>query len=244
MGIAVCDNPAWSIERDPPMTSRLYFVTEGDSYIETKDKTYRLESGKCYLIPTGCSFKTGLATHMKMIYFYFLLADKNGIDVLKKCGGVLEYTPDPKTVQTITSAITSDFLSSGLRVKCEVLDTLLLLLKHNGIELEDTEYSPEVLKAIDFINSSLSVQLDVDEVAARAHVSVSTLTKKFKAEVGKTVSAYIDDAIMKEAASLLRFTDMSVQEISTRFDFCYQSYFSKRFKDHYCITPQQYRNGI
>ena len=241
MGIAVCDNPTWSIERDSPQVSRLYFPLEGDTYVMTKDKTLSLEPGKCYLIPTGCSFKTGLTTHMKLMYFYFTISDNNRIDVLKKCEGVLEYTADPDTVQTLVSAIMSELLSSGLRVKCEILDTLLLLLKHNGVELEFTKYSPEVLTAIEYINSSLSVQLDVDEIAAKAHVSVSTLTKKFKNEIGMTVSVYIDRAIMKEAAFLLRYTDMTIQEISERFEFCYQSYFSKRFKDFHCITPQLYR---
>ncbi len=242
MGIAVCDDPEWSIERDPPMPSRLYYVLEGDTYVITREKKYLLETGKCYLIPTGCSFKTGLTSHMKLIYFYLRLRDKNDIDVLKKCNSVLEYTPNPKAVQAIRSAIVTDFLTSGLRIKCEVLDTLLNLLKYNGVELEDTVYSPEVMTAIEYINSALSIQLDVDEIAAKAIVSVSTLTKKFKKEIGMTVSAYIDKAVMMEAASLLQYTNMTVLEISERFGFCSQSYFSKRFKDHHCLTPQQYRN--
>ena len=242
MGIAVCDDPTWSIERNPPMTSRLYYVIEGDTYVETPEKRHLLEPGKCYLIPSGYPFRTGLVSHMKIIYFYLRLHENNGLDALKICNGILEYTPDPKTVQVISSAITTDYLSAGLRIKCEVLDTLLKLLKYNGVELENKVYSPEVSAAIKYINSSLSIQLDVDEIASKALVSVSTLTKKFKNEIGMTVSAYIDNAIMAEASYLLQYSDLTVQQISERFGFCYQSYFTRRFKEHTWLTPQQYRN--
>ena len=102
-------------------------------------------------------------------------------------------------------------------------------------------YSRCVLLAIEYIKSHLSLQLGIAELAANAFVSESTLAKKFKAEVGMTIGCYIDETILFEAEQLLTKTELSVLEISERFGFCDQFYFSRRFKAKYGETPQRYR---
>lgn len=57
-----------------------------------------------------------------------------------------------------------------------------------------------------------------------------------------SVNDYITLRRMKEAASLLRYTDKSLGEISSYLCFSSQSYFQNVFKKHYGITPLQYRN--
>ena len=57
----------------------------------------------------------------------------------------------------------------------------------------------------------------------------------------ETVTRYIDDAIMFEAEQLLLKSDLTVLQISERFGFCDQFYFSRRFKMKYGETPQKYR---
>ena len=90
----------------------------------------------------------------------------------------------------------------------------------------------------------LSSRLQISTIAEKAFVSLSTLSKKFRNELQMTVSDYIEKNIMLEAKRLLANTDLTIQQISERFDYCYQSYFTRRFKHCYEQTPQQFRKSL
>lgn len=68
-------------------------------------------------------------------------------------------------------------------------------------------------------------------------LSPSHLSTVVKRCSGKTVSQWIDDYVIIDAKSLLRFSDMSVQEIAYRLNFPTQSAFGKFFKDKTSMAP-------
>ena len=233
----------WRIERTPPMRSRLVYFMNGDLTIEYHNKVLHLESGKCYLIPTGCAFKMYSKHSFKDIVVHVRLLDSSGMDTLRGCNGVMECEFTKETFEQLAECVTDKTITSGLKIRRYVYESLIAIFERNNFDIQAPTYSPEVLKALEYIHSRLTVQLDVDEVATEALVSVSTLTKKFKSEIGSTVSAYIDCSIMREASKLLLNSSMTIQQISEHFGFCYQSYFTRRFKLWFGVTPQQYRGG-
>ncbi len=234
---------AWSVERTPPMRSRLIYFMGGDLTMKTNKKVWKLEPGYCYLIPTGCSFNLSSSNGSKQIVIHLRLLDANSIDIIKGCKDVMRCPFPAAMYERLQEVTTNDDLASGFIIVREVYDSLAMMLKHNNFELELPRYSPEVIMALDYINSSLSIQLCVGDVAAKSLVSVSTLTKKFKTEIGTTVSSHIQRTVMMEATNLLLNTPLTIQQISERLGFCYQSYFSRCFKTWYGVTPQQCRSS-
>ena len=81
----------------------------------------------------------------------------------------------------------------------------------------------------------------MDELCRAVYAARSTLNKKFAAEVGMPIGAYIDREIMLRCEQLLTDGELSIRQISDKFGFCDQFYFSRRFKSRFGITPQQYR---
>ncbi|MBC8768379.1 AraC family transcriptional regulator [Arenibacter sp. BSSL-BM3] len=63
-------------------------------------------------------------------------------------------------------------------------------------------------------------------------------------EYDKTASEVISGNIVKEAQRLLRYTELTVTEITFKFDFKDVSHIVKYFKRHHGIAPKHYKTGI
>lgn len=100
-----------------------------------------------------------------------------------------------------------------------------------------TGTSKEIFSCIRFIKNRTNENIGLDDVAAHIGHSKAYLTKKFKEETGATVSAYIMKCKLKDAYSLLKYSDMSLSDISLYLCFSSQAYFQTMFKKEYGITP-------
>jgi AraC family transcriptional activator of pobA len=61
---------------------------------------------------------------------------------------------------------------------------------------------------------------------------------------GRSTKELVTDRVMVEAARLLRYTDLTVGEISHRVGFGDPLYFSRAFKRHTGSSPQAYRESV
>ena len=87
------------------------------------------------------------------------------------------------------------------------------------------------------------MQLTISEIAENTFISKSTLTKHFQKELSMSVNEYIYDLVMSGAEYMLATSDVSMQEISEKFGFYDQFYFSRRFKEKFGQSPREYRKG-
>ncbi len=106
------------------------------------------------------------------------------------------------------------------------------------------DMSPDIYQAIQFISNHTNQPVTVVDVANYLKIDRSTLSKKFKKELGFNISDYINRRKLEEAKSLLRFTDKTISVISEYLCFSTQSYFQNVFKKKYGITPNEFRKKI
>ena len=59
---------------------------------------------------------------------------------------------------------------------------------------------------------------------------------------GKTAARWIDEAVILEAKTMLKYSGMSIQEIATALNFSTQSFFGKYFKQHTGESPSRYKH--
>lgn len=83
--------------------------------------------------------------------------------------------------------------------------------------------------------------LSVDVLAAEACMSSSSLFKKLKALTGMSPGEYITASRMKEAASLMKNTALTIDDISIKVGFRSHSYFSTCFKNRFGMSPKKFR---
>ena len=78
--------------------------------------------------------------------------------------------------------------------------------------------------------------------AAQLHITPKYLTTVIKSVSGRSAAEWIDEYVILEAKNLLRYSSMSIQEVSYALNFPNQSFFGKYFKHHTSMSPSQYKN--
>ena len=79
--------------------------------------------------------------------------------------------------------------------------------------------------------------------AERLFITPNYLNRIIRRTLGKSAKEYIMDVVFEEACRRLRFTDMSIEEISETLGFETSTYFIRSFGKRYDTTPLQYRKS-
>lgn len=105
------------------------------------------------------------------------------------------------------------------------------------------EYLRKMNILVEYINNHLSETIDLDMLAEMSGFSLWHFHRIVKAFLGENIGAFIIRMRVETAARLLRYSDMSVQEISWRVGYDVPSSLSKAFKQFYGISPTSYRKN-
>ena len=119
----------------------------------------------------------------------------------------------------------------------------LYLTKH--IEKLTTNYSQNAQDVIlqsllNYINTSYQTA-SLTKFADDFNQSVSVLSKMIKKSTGHTFQELLQRTRFKKATKLLIETDMPIDDIVVAVGYENQSYFYRRFKEIYGMTPRKYR---
>lgn len=101
--------------------------------------------------------------------------------------------------------------------------------------------SKEIYSCMQYISTHINEPISAEDVVAISGKSRAYLFKKFQQELSMSIGAYISRCRLREAKSLLRYTDKSLGEISSYLCFSSQSHFQNVFKKHFGMTPMEYR---
>ncbi len=94
-----------------------------------------------------------------------------------------------------------------------------------------------------FINQNLRKRIAIKDLERISHMSKSSLFRSFKNEMGISPIDYINSERMKLAAKMLR-NGTSVTQTCYDCGFGSQTHFIKTFKNHFKMTPRQYKKNL
>jgi len=98
--------------------------------------------------------------------------------------------------------------------------------------------TPDILK---YIDDNCFEKLTLVELAEKCFYNPAYFSRIFKECYGKSLTAYIQEKRINEAARLLKETDLSIEKIYEKAGFTDKGQFYKNFKEHMGITPKLYR---
>jgi AraC family transcriptional regulator len=103
-------------------------------------------------------------------------------------------------------------------------------------------YKNRVYKAIDYINSNLADELNLNEIASAAAFSTYHFHRIFSAIMGESIWNFTIRLRLEKAAQFLLSTDnVSITQIALESGFSSSSTFSRAFKNYFGRSPSKWK---
>jgi AraC-like DNA-binding protein len=99
-----------------------------------------------------------------------------------------------------------------------------------------------IVRAQAYIKSHLARTLTVEMVANAVYMSETHFRRRFLAETGYTLTAFINFHRLEQAKHFLRETDWSVSQIREFIGYRSDAYLHTLFRRHFNISPTEFRN--
>jgi AraC-like DNA-binding protein/mannose-6-phosphate isomerase-like protein (cupin superfamily) len=94
---------------------------------------------------------------------------------------------------------------------------------------------------IRYLDDHFTEDITADELADSMHLSLATFYRLFREATGTTPVQYVNALRLDKACEYLRKTDSTVMTIAFDVGFNDSNYFSRLFRKHKGVSPQQYR---
>lgn len=104
-----------------------------------------------------------------------------------------------------------------------------------------TFQSPRLQTMLQFIHDNYMNNINLEDISKSINVSKSTALEVFRCGINQAPISYLIDYRIMQAAILLKNTKETVSYISLVTGFSNSSYFCKKFKNKFKITPMEYR---
>lgn len=151
---------------------------------------------------------------------------------------------NPETVFSLVDAVILN-IEHNLKTCQEVVDTIhntqLTLTTMVLSSQTSATFNPIISKTKDYIFRNIHGKITVAEIAQWLCINPDYLSDLFHKTEKMTITQYIMNEKIKMCCNMLKFSQYSIQRISSYFGFCSQSHFTKHFKKITGMTPGTYR---
>lgn len=96
-------------------------------------------------------------------------------------------------------------------------------------------------KVFDYIEAHYHQGITLSDVAEAVGYSPAYLTNQVSKQTGKSVNTWIVKRRMAEACSLLKSTNLTIEEIATKIGYQNSCHFSRQFSHHHKLSPTLWR---
>lgn len=225
--------------------SRLYYIIEGAGEVQASGRSTVLRPGYSYLIPAGMTYDYECRSAMTQVFFHINLTRPDGLDLLRGCLACCERKPAPGTMERICTYYQQDSYEKSLLLKGFLLEEIAGFLPHMmNDDRAPGQTTPLVQQVYYLAQNPVWAGHTVKSIAAKLHVSESTVSRRFKNEMGMTLGSYLDKVLCQSACRMLLSTSLPISQISEELGFSDPFYFSRYFKRMLAETPSAYRKRL
>jgi AraC-like DNA-binding protein len=142
----------------------------------------------------------------------------------------------------------SEYMESSLRHlfcamiyrMCDVLLDSNVQLPTAGVKERSSEYFEKLMT---LLSEHYRDQRNVEFYAEKMHISSKHLSRVIRNYTGKSVHQWIDEFVALEIKNLLKYSNMSIQQISYSLNFPNPSFMGQYFKRITGMTPGEYKKS-
>lgn len=153
-------------------------------------------------------------------------------------------------MKDIAAEAKTDMLGQRRMLQCYLDEMAISMLRHlldqpffkDKVLMNLGQFNDErIAKIYKFIEENLNGNLSNKELAVQANVSEDYFSAYFKQSTGISPQDYVEAQRMDKAAKVLRSTNKKVFEVASELGFKDVSYFVRRFKKVFGVTPHKLR---
>jgi len=122
-----------------------------------------------------------------------------------------------------------------------VIAKICEMLEHGNDSNKKGHYPYDMLKSVEYIHLNYGEHIDLQTLHTISCMSASSYLRYFKKIFNCTPTDYIQDYRLRQAKSMLKYTDHSLTTIANDCGFWDNAHFSKLFKKKYDLSPLKYR---
>ena len=237
--------------RDNLKSFLLFVVKSGSGELIYEGMTYQLKAGDCVFIDCKKAYSHRTCDELwSLMWCHFYSPLLSGIyEKYMERGGKPVFHPNDCSQfvsllkEVYELAASADYIRD-MRIN-EKLNCLLTLIMEESWHPEKgaavSRKRKELTAVKDYLDTHYTKKISLDELAERFYINKFYLTKIFKEVYGTTVNGYVIARRITRAKQLLRFSELSVEEVGKAVGMPEPDYFSRVFKKIEGISPREYR---
>lgn len=206
----------------------LYHVREGDmNYKQAQVRAASVSAG------LGVSTREPIRQAILSVTIFTSLCTRAAIE-----GGL-----SPDTAYTVGDAYIQSILSSGNIAQLRELSHRMyedFILRVHRARIQSCG-SKTIRDCCEYIQLHPEEELSISSLAQRFGYTNYYFSKKFKREIGESVTDYIDVVRVERAKMLLETTNIPIAEMAEAMHYCSSTHFSNTFRNYVGKLPTEYR---
>lgn len=232
------DSPAFSFQERTVRDYELERIASSYGKIRLNGNDHFLAENDVFLRKPGQVVEGFMPYRFQ--YIVFQVSDSASCAFLNTLPDKLNLKKAPR-IQTIFDEIQLLYLQETEAARILLKARILELLYLYNANAKASNYSPNIKKAIEFMENNYGKDIGASDIAAFAGISVRYLFMQFRELMSDTPINYLNQLRLEKSRGLLLDTELSISEIAQRCGFKSHSYFDYAFKLHAGISPANFR---
>ncbi len=228
-----------------------FYIKNGQGELNYQDVLYVLNEGDCVLVNCRNEYVISSDDYLwslDWIHFDGIYMRAIYEKYIERCGGPCFKASDKDVLELIYEKL-FQVINSQEYVKDMLIMTLLTELL---TELMRQCWGNEAVKGIsasqkrwepvkEYLEDNYYKSVKLEELAETFSINKFYLTRKFKEIYGETINEYLTNLRITKAKELLRFSDMTISEISDCVGYSEVAYFTRVFKRNEGMAPSIFK---
>ncbi|MCR5743687.1 MAG: AraC family transcriptional regulator [Lachnospiraceae bacterium] len=239
------------VSRRDNLSSFLFFtVVQGSGWLSYEGEVHDLHAGDCVFIdckkPYSHETKDDLWT-LRWVHFNGPTVQNIYMKYVERGGSCVIRHADTARIfslwEELYAIAGSDDYIRDMRIN-ESLTSLLTILMELSWHAESARGTTRRQNLLDirrYLDEHYTDKVTLDELSDMFFINKFYLTRVFREQFGMSISHYITQLRITHAKQLLRFSNMTTDEIGSECGLSPGYYFSRTFKKVEGISPSEYR---
>ena len=216
-------------------------VKEGEYYVEVNGKRYVAKKGETVFVPSFVPHNVGMEDAGKISFAHFscfcLFMDLLYLD--RRDCFISQNSACIELIDELNACNRTESFNKKLCTDKAIAELLLELERENKISLAYPSFDLGILRAVNYVHTHIYESLSVDDIIAQSGYQRTAFYRIFKQEIHMTPQQYIEREKFKVVIMLL-MNNAKVAQAAKAVGFHDETYFYKRFKQLFGISPIRY----